>query len=376
MNSVQVSLLYSGCVTDLFVDVVKITEGTLCVKCKCNQAKIVVTQAAFCKYDRIRAFSSLTFSECFMIQAYLKYKTVVAKSRTRRDTPETVLVALSTGPASKLLLHMTQQTKNLEPKRQKLDAFIPVHIFDDDSTASDSSSLEELKIYVTSNDLVLISLPLSKVFEKSIELKSNLQANPVRLSHFLSSWKSASSQQSIRLLLRRLMLMRIAKDLNCTRVFLGDTGLRMAINTIADISEGRGMSLPWKSMLIQFSPLFPNIGIVRPLRDFQSNEVISYLALAKISCQQQQESLRSSETSTIYGLTDKFVTGLAQDFTATPTNVTRTALKVTTEASSSANSNGCCLCLCPLTSETDSFCYACQHLVSEVDASLLGEINL
>lgn len=53
MSLVQVSLLYVGVVTDLFVDVVKITEGTLCVKCKCNQAKIVVTQAAFCKYNSV-----------------------------------------------------------------------------------------------------------------------------------------------------------------------------------------------------------------------------------------------------------------------------------------------------------------------------------
>lgn len=310
-----------------------------------------------------------------MNQAYLKYKTVVAKSRTRRDTPETVLVALSTGPASKLLLHMTQQVKNLEPRRQKLDVFFPVHIFDDDTEEQDAASFEEFRKYVRANGLQLISLPLSKVFEKSIELESNLQPNPERLSSFLSAWKSATSQRSIRHLLRNLLLMRIAKSLNCTRIFLSDTSLRMAINTIADISEGRGMSLPWKSMLTQFSPLFPNIGIVRPLRDFQNHEVTSYLALANISCQQQHESPKPSETNTIYGLTDKFITGLAQDFTATPTNVTRTALKVTTEASSSVNTNGCRLCLCPLISETDSFCYACQNLVCE-DVSLLNEINL
>lgn len=288
----------------------------------------------------------------------------MGKTKVRRGTQERVLVALSTGPASSLLLHMTQRAKNLEPARQNLDVFLPVHIFDD-TKEYDTTGIARLQEFVSSQGLLLQTIPLSAILQETNVFSAKTES----LHNLFASCKSQSAKVDLEKILQTVLLLRFASNEGCTRVYLGETNLRIAINTVAEIGTGRGMSIPWATADLQKSPAYPSVAIARPLRDVQLQEVFDYLSILGIN---YPTDLTEAETPSIYGLTDKFITNLSQDFTGTPSNVTRTAAKVCTEASQSSTGAFCRLCLCPLVSDNgnEKFCYACKNLSNEIAVPL------
>ncbi len=270
---------------------------------------------------------------------------------------------MSTGQGSRLLLYLTQLAKIQDPKRRKLDTFIPVHIVEDED--EDRSAL---RTFVEEFGLEYKEIPIHAVM--SMDLDSSLSDlsfdNDTELrqqySDLLNSIKSMTTKENLKRILRTALLTIIARKTSCRLVFLGESNDRIAINIMADICRGRGATVPWSQLPVQM--VAQNlVGFLRPLKELQGQEVPAYLRIIGMEI----PFVSSNSKETIYGLTDSFISGLAVDFSATPSIVTRTVAKAQTEHTpvDSASLPFCRLCLCPILDSND-YCQPCSNIINEV----------
>lgn len=256
-------------------------------------------------------------------------------------------MAVSTGAASRLLLYFTQLAKLQEPGRKNMDNFLPVHVkMDEDEDDS------ELVSFVKELGLELMIVPISAA----------LSIDEEKFTSILGSAKTPSAKLDLLRILRTRLLATIAKEQGCSKVYLGDTNDRMAINAMTDVCAGRGSTIPWSQLPAQ--PVAAGLmAFVRPLRDLQALEVPAYLEIIgkRSGCED------GAGRDTIYGLTDSFISGLAKDFAATPSIITRTVGKIHTEQTPRDTKENpfCALCWCPIVG-SEQMCHPCQGLLLEV----------
>lgn len=263
-------------------------------------------------------------------------------------------MAMSTGLGSRLLLYLTQLAKIQDKNRKNMDTFIPVHVRE-----SDEEDTTELRQFVEDMGLEYLEVPIDVIFSTT-PMTSN-QDCKAKLNELLNGTKSATVKSDLVRILRQNLLANIARSFECKRIYLGETNDRMAINVMADICAGRGATVPWSQLPVQH--LNTEVAIVRPLREAQAQEIPEYLKLAGILPQKIPE---APSKDTIYGLTSAFISGLAVDYTATPSIVTRTAAKVMTDATPiDPNAMHCKLCQCPIVADTTA-CEACTSLMLQL----------
>lgn len=325
---------------------------------------MIIRQAAYCKYNSpLASISFILYSECFQEVLYHKYRVNVFKTRSGETGTERVLVAMSTGLGSRLLLYLTQLTKIQDKNRRNMDTFIPVHIRE-----TEEENTSELREFVEKMGLEYLEIPIDAVFSKSLTketLHSN-EANKAKFNEVLADTKSATVKSDIIRILRQNLLAKIAQLYECKRIYLGETNDRMAINVMANICAGRGATVPWTQLPLQKLVSCDNeVAIVRPLREAQAQEVPQYLKLAGIFPSKIPD---APPKDTIYGLTSAFISGLAIDYTATPSIVTRTAAKVMTDTTPiDPNAAHCKLCHCPILIEpSEDRCESCKSLIDLV----------
>jgi hypothetical protein len=289
----------------------------------------------------IRFTFLIALSECFQEVSYHKYRAAVSKAKVNRDQ-ETILLALSTGESSRLLLYLSQLARIQEPARKNLDTFVAIHV--QDETHEDAAALIA---YCEELGLELLTINLSTILPNEL----------------LASCRSETVKCDLKRILLKRLLVEQAEALGCSKVYLDDCNDRIAINAMADVCAGRGSAVPWSQLPSQ---TINGVTFVRPLRDLQAQEVHEYLGIIGMSIPASQPTPKD----TIYGLTDSFITGLAKDFAATPSIVTKTTAKIMTDLTPLASDHHCSLCCCPLV-EPAKLCEACESLSSELDASLL-----
>lgn len=313
-----------------------------CIKCKARPATIAVRQSEYC-------------DECFSHGIYQKYRYSVFASRGKKgpDTPRTLL-AVSTGAASRLLVYLSQLGRLSFPNRRDLGAFVPVHIVEGDAedTADLRALLEELGLLAAYREVPLHRIMSAGLAEAGADDRARLEA-------LMRACPSDSRRHDLRRILRLVLLAHLAGDLGCSRLHLGDTSDRMAVNAIADVCAGRGAAVPWAQLPLQACR---SAEVVRPLRDVQALEVDAYLRLAGRAAAGRA---RAEPATTLYGLADAFLGGLAKDFSGTSSNVARTMAKVRTDLTPLAAEASCRLCWCPLVGDA-SECAACTDLLADL----------
>lgn len=293
---------------------------------------------------------------------YHKYRVNVFKTRSGETGTERVLVAMSTGLASRLLLYLTQLARIQDKNRKNMDTFIPVHVRE--STDEDTT---ELRRFVKELGLELLEIPIDAVLSTELargELsKAANEESKTKFIHLQNNIKSPTVHSDIIRILRQNLLVIIARQLQCKRIYLGETNDRMAINVMANICAGRGATVPWTQLPVQQLSCDGNeVAIVRPLREAQAQEIPEYLKLAGLL---PEKIPHAPSKDAIYGLTSAFISGLALEYTATPSIVSRTAAKVMTEATPiDPNVAHCKLCRCPLF--VDGSCGSCRSLQDQV----------
>lgn len=241
-----------------------------------------------------------------------------------------------------------------------MDTFYPVHILEDEN-----EDCSELDAFVSGLELELVKVPLHAIFDPELVQSKDIRAlgtteTRAKLESIFASAKTPSARSDLVRILRTNLLAIIAKRLECKRIYLGDTNDRIAINVMADVCAGRGAMVPWTQMPVQ---LFASaeLGFVRPLREAQALEVPEYLKFIGMA----PTHIPELDKSTIYGLTDSFITNLAVEYTATPSIVTRTAAKVETAWTSTDPLHHCSLCHGPVSNDV-TICGPCQGLLEDI----------
>ncbi|XP_033754101.1 cytoplasmic tRNA 2-thiolation protein 2-A-like [Pecten maximus] len=361
----------------------KISPGRKCMKCRTENA-ILITRVndAFCK-------------ACFMVYVTHKFRATIGKSKLVRDG-EKVLVAYSGGPSSSCLLHLI--TEGLSQRAHKKLRFIPGIIFIDESAVlvnlevdgvAEKDRISELMAsmgypYQTRRLEEAICLDqgqhlpeadLSSLAEsdqacvQSTDLakqNDNLDRARIEIKSLFSSIKSLTAREDMLNRLRQRLLMEVAQVQGYSKVMTGHCGTRLAVNLLSDISQGRGAHV---AMDTAFSDTrYPNIMLVRPIRDFSSKEVAMYNSLHGVeSVFLPTLTTKTYEGSSIEHLTEAFVTGLQTDYPSTVSNIMRTGEKLSTEKRDGENSH-CALCGAPLDTDVG----ACSALSAVEFSSLIS----
>lgn len=115
-----------------------------------------------------------------------------------------------------------------------------------------------------------------------------------------------------------------AARLNCAFAFTAEICPDLAVTLLANIALGRGTSVAED---VSFCDARDAVRILRPMRDFSTQEVTEYVRLAPVRCCADDKS-QSSEFDSIQNLTRSFVNGLQANYQSTISTVFRTGSKI------------------------------------------------
>ncbi|EPZ36106.1 hypothetical protein ROZALSC1DRAFT_31508 [Rozella allomycis CSF55] len=278
-----------------------VSEDKKCCKCKTSRSTILIRHNELCK-------------ECFVYQMYSKYKTIVTKCNVTKN----VLIAFSGGFCSRAMVHLSMKPYREDPARRKMLDFTMCFVDDRFINDFDDASEDMYKELATMSKAQFCDYAKSCFNLKDDEIKAFLINNPYLY-------------QSV---IRRIIVEK-AKEASCSFALFGDSATKTAANILANVSDGRGFSLPLDTGISD--PSEQNLMIVRPMSDHIEKEISLYCHFEGLK--PSEYFVKDSSTNT-HSLTMNFIRGLDKDFPSTVSTVVRTGLKVTTGIINSTNP--CC----------------------------------
>lgn len=277
----------------------------------------------------------------------------MARTRGGSKSKAPILVAYSGGPASDLLLHFLARQR--DPRRTDLPEIQVAHAYDSSST--DPKALAEIEEKVRSYGMQIVLCKLASVMDITFEYSDNLSGNE-RLEAFLSQSVQPSSRQEAKQILEMVLLVHLATNMGCERIYWGHTCSRLATEVFTMIAYGRGAAVPWmlqEEQQILLPSSNRSLTFVRPLRDLVDLEVEHYWRL------EHKESLQKGaafDLSNIYGLTGSFLEGLGKIQASTASTVVRTACKI--DPTYKRPPHSCKFCLAP---DPNTLCQSCRTML-------------
>ncbi|KAK6350097.1 cytoplasmic tRNA 2-thiolation protein 2 [Orbilia brochopaga] len=266
----------------------------LCRRCRAVPPAVTIRTEPLC-------------AACFTTYLRTKFTRHMEPFRVKPGTEinrRRLLLALSFGVASTALLDILHWHRSLQLQRARRAEYdvLVVHI-DESAVASSSTGAVDAqleKLRGQYEQFEFRSIPLHHIYELptaigdtlpdeiAAELEqngdgesTNADANPLsRLRALLSRLNSRASQVDVIAILRARLLAELAKINGCEAVMLGDSMTRMAAMVLAEVTKGRGHSLPW---LISDGPTPYGPSLVRPLRDLTTSELNHYLSFTDIA---------------------------------------------------------------------------------------------
>lgn len=142
--------------------------------------------------------------------------------------------------------------------------------------------------------------------------------------------------------IRKHIIRESANRLSCAFAFTAETCADLAVSLLANISLGRGTSVAED---VSFCDARDRVRILRPIRDFSTQEVAEYVRLAPVRCfsdadEDENAAAQRDEFASIQNLTRAFVDGLQADFQSTISTVFRTGSKIAAQSTSGKNKSG------------------------------------
>nr|CAD7423817.1 unnamed protein product [Timema monikensis] len=319
--------------------------GSICRKCNEKPAEVVLRlKDPYCR-------------SCFLAATTHKYRASLGKSKQMKDDTH-VLLAHSGSQSSLALLHLVwtglQETTH---KRHFFDisvVYIDEGIIFGHSVKQRSATYAAVMNQVHSFQFSFYATALSRVLCDSTEntclLNPDLSLEEedeldLKLLALFKNVTSLTSKEDLLMKLRNQLLVRVAKELKCSKVFVGESSTRLAVKILTNVALGRGAHL---SLDVGFCDSRDGaIKVLRPMRDFTNKEVAFYNFFNKLEPLVISSLGTKADTqASIQKLTEKFVTDLQDNFPATVSTVFRTGEKLSGQ---SGISNGRChLCQAPL----------------------------
>ncbi|KAM9961105.1 hypothetical protein ACTFIW_010281 [Dictyostelium discoideum] len=213
--------------------------------------------------------------ECYRELILKKFKLNIVKVRESKRDAEKLLVALSGGTCSSMLLELLKQCTEGSGKAKMFLDIKCVHIDESSITPyqNHNDTIEFLKEFNNCKlgfpNLQII--PLEDILGTVTPLSE--RTNQLKLQ--FAQLSSETSKEDLLLYYRNQLLIQVAHKLNCKKVILGTSSNRLAVQLVASTSKGRGFSVPNETSVIIEQPS-NDIKFYQPMRDFLLKEIFIY----------------------------------------------------------------------------------------------------
>ena len=334
-------------------------DTTLCRRCQTNEPELTVRTEPLCK-------------SCFSKYVSTKVIKRMESFRVRHSDPgheRTLLLALSFGAGSISLLHLLNQHLEGQLERTGRTGFklLVLHVDDGASVPDITAPLGKVKERYP--DHTYISSMLSDVFslEEVPALRDHLimhdATNHNKLQHLLDSLDSPTSRADAIEILKRRLIVKVAKEHNCEAILWGDSTTRLAERTLSETAKGRGFSLPW---VVTDGESPYGIQVYYPVRELLSKEIASFASLVDPSLddlivKDEIKPAVSTKNTTIDQLMKQYFESVEREYPSIVANVVRTTGKLQALPLSEVEQQ-CELCEMPLDNqapEKSRLCYGC-----------------
>ena len=364
-----------------------------CLKCRSPADIVLRDRDTYCK-------------NCFEPYFIHKFRSQLGKTRLIYPN-EKVLVAFSGGPASRAMVEMIREGTTSGGRHEKMLRFKPeiIHVdegclFGGGSGVVGSDSVDgfnadvnkdEAKAICEASGIPFEILPLWKIFSEEYS-ESGKFGGILESNEFNFDLNGATSKKSmaecvgreemvsigekggdekdllfrlfrslctitaredmLKMLKNRLIQMYAAQN-GFTKVLYGESTTRLSINSLANVSKGRGFTLPLDVGFADAESV-PGLTLMRPMRDYLSKEISYFLRIRRLtyvtvpSFSTKQTNMK---TSSVDHLTEKFLTELQKDYPSTINTICRTVDKlIFKDRESEGLKEFCTLCHSPLSS--------------------------
>ncbi|MCJ1393202.1 cytoplasmic tRNA 2-thiolation protein 2 [Xylographa bjoerkii] len=267
-----------------------------------------------------------------------------------KDPPRRILLSVSLGVSSVILLHLLDQQLRIQKERTSRVGYeLHVLYVEESLGATEENASESIhllkaryplhmytvvsldEVYRYSPSLGEDGLPATTtLFQPSGMSKSSTSLGYLR--DVLASLPSPSSRTDMIQMLRTRLVVGFAKDAGCETVIWGDSTTRLAERTLAETAKGRGFSIPWQ-IADGFSP--HGINFMFPMRDMLRKEIMLYSTMISpplgeliVETTRSQPSPVSSKDTTIDHLMSQYFESVELNYPSIVANVVRTSGKL------------------------------------------------
>lgn len=336
------------------------------------------------------AFKEPQCAQCFLTYVRHKFRANIGSNKMIPRNGR-VLVVYDAGTNSSVLLDMLRFATTLD--RFKKLHVEPVVLYVDEECLKGQienqriSYLDEIKkmLLQFGFESFYVSLANSNASEcrpKAIIELSITQSILTKETEFVNTFNSfnnLTSKQEFIQCLKNNIIRECAEQLNCKFVFTSEICPDLAIKLLANISLGRGLSV---GQDVSFCDSRKSVRFLRPIRDFSSVEIATYLKHAKINWLENVALFGSddNEFASIQNLTKGFVDGLQDNFQSTISTIFRTGSKIAAvSAKGGGNVENCVVCASELDCEQSATLVAINFskkaLLTQAEGNDNPEIN-
>ncbi|CAB3239971.1 unnamed protein product [Arctia plantaginis] len=261
--------------------------------------------------------------ECFMISTNHKFRACLGKNKILAPN-EKVLICLSGGVSSSVLLDLIQYGISLEnTKKLRIVPFF-IHIFDVESKTATDFILEQCKKY----NFNVYMVHLSDYLNTSCQLPEQncipeVNCDVANQFHSMQNSMPPTARNDLLLTIKRTLFIKYAKLLQCNIVFTAETSNTLAIKLLCNLAVGRGSQVQND---IGFSDTRDEkVRIIRPMRDISKEELDYYIKIKQLYpiCNSS-----INNTNSLQSVIASFVFDLQENFQSTISTVCKTADKI------------------------------------------------
>ncbi|KAM3422990.1 Cytoplasmic tRNA 2-thiolation protein 2 [Cercospora zeina] len=335
-------------------------NDALCRRCQTLEPAIVVRNEPLCR-------------SCFARYVQTKVVKRMESFRVRNSEPgneQKLLLPLSLDAGSLALLHILSQHLHTQVAKTGRPGYKLCVLHIDDPTSGDEthSSLAAVKNSYPEHEYHTI--PRTKILEldnvsallpQSTHDQSRLGEQET-LSQLFSSPRSASSQQDLKRILERRLVVHEAKEYGCRAVLWSYSTTKLAEQILAETAKARGFALPW---VINDGESPHGMHFYFPLREVLNKEIDAYLTYLDPPLDglvvESVKTAVSTKNTTIDDLMGQYFENVEQEYPSIVANVVRTTGKLQPTTLAEAEQQ-CELCNMPLEGQAPArsrLCYGC-----------------
>ncbi|KAK9908356.1 hypothetical protein WJX75_006558 [Coccomyxa subellipsoidea] len=300
---------------------------TVCVKCKATTAQVLAKQQESLCWDCFHASLGKTVRKAVRLRGLVQ-------------PGDKVLVAVSGGHASTVLLRLLNEMRNLNMVREERGqiAFQMGAVYVGEGLANGSSPEESRRAMEAVSALHQASAPdvplhcvlLEDIFDAEDERLADMGMDKGGLLvNLLQAVEDVTGREDLIESLRNALMVRVAARLGYNKLARGDCATRVAVRTIASAAKGAGFALPASIQHFDGRAGKEGPAVICPVRDLPMKDLAMlchHLGAAPVLPPRPPQ--RARRKASLNTLAEGFVAGLQSALPSTVPTIVRTALKL------------------------------------------------